>query len=356
VDNLTHTLVGWSLAKAGLEKRTQLAVPALLIGANLPDVEIVRGLFGGSYLTLHRGVSHTPVGVVGLSLGLAGALWLYGRFKHTETPGPPAFFPLWYVSLLGLLTHPLLDYLNDYGIRPWLPFSSTRYYGDLLTLLDPWVWVMLGCSLFLLTPSLRGRLGWLTLGLLLATVVSLGWSPLTGLLWVVTAGLAIGLGHLLHDRGFNPARIALLAFVLYASGVATARDNVVKSARAFGPGLVGGRVEKIDVLPGRPGSFRRWTVVMQTADRYYFADVGLQDWRRHPPQFEVFAKNLNDPYYRKSLAESTMAALADFARFPSVTVESTAGGHAVLLRDLRYARYRATGWAVARAVVPDLHP
>jgi inner membrane protein len=356
VDNLTHTFVGWSLAKAGLEKRTQLALPALLIGANLPDLETVRNLFGGSYLTSHRGVSHTPIGVVVLSFGLAGALWLYGRFKRAETAGPPAFFPLWFVSFLGLLTHPLLDYLNDYGIRPWLPFSSTRYYGDLLTLLDPWVWLMLGCALFLLTRSLRGRLAWLALGLLLATVVTVGWSPLTGLLWIVAVGLAVGLGHFLRSHGFNPARVALLAFVLYVCSVATARHSVVKSAQALGPALVGGPVEKIDVLPGRPGSFRRWTVVMQTADRYYFADVGLQDWHRHPPKFEAFAKNLSDPYYRRALADSDMAALADFARFPSVTVESSAGSHVVLLRDLRYARNRTTGWAVARAVVSDSHP
>jgi inner membrane protein len=356
MDNLTHTFVGWSLAKAGLEKRTQLALPALLIGANLPDAEIIRTLFGGSYLTLHRGVSHAPAGVVGLSFGLAGALWLYGRFKYSENAGPPAFFPLWFVSLMGLLTHPLLDYLNDYGIRPWLPFSSTKYYGDLLTLVDPWVWLMLGCPLFLLTRSLRGRFAWLALGLLLAIVVTIGWSPLTGLLWVATVGLALGLGHLLRSHGFNPARVALLALVLYVCGAATARQSVVKSAEAFGAGLVGGRVEKIDVLPGRPGSFRRWTVVMQTADKYYFADVGLQDWRRHPPKFEAFAKDLNDPYYRRALADSDMAALADFARFPAVTVESAAGSHVVLLRDLRYARNRTTGWAVARVVVPDLHP
>ena len=41
MDNLCHTLVGAALGKAGLQKRTPLATAALLIGANLPDVDVL---------------------------------------------------------------------------------------------------------------------------------------------------------------------------------------------------------------------------------------------------------------------------------------------------------------------------
>jgi len=348
-------MVGWTFAKDGLEKWSPFATPALLIGANLPDAEVVRNLFGGSYLTDHRGLSHTPLGVFALSFCLAGSFWLYGRFRHAKLCAPVKFFPLWSVSLAGLLTHPLLDYLNDYGIRPWLPFNSAKYYGDLLTLFDPWVWLILGCALFLLTQSVRGRIAWLALGLLLAIAVCLGWSLLTGLLWITAIALAIGVGGVLPRHGLNPARIALLVFLLYLGGVAAARYTVVRSAREFGPGFVQGRVEQTDVLPGRPGSFRHWTVVIQTSAKYYIADVGLQDWRRRPPQFDAYAKNLDDPTYQRSLADRDMKILADFARFPAVTVQPVAAGHQVMLRDLRYARQRTEGWGVARATVPEMH-
>jgi len=43
--------------------------------------------------------------------------------------------------LAGLLTHPLLDYLNDTE-SPMPSFSQVKYYGDLLTLFDPWVWLI----------------------------------------------------------------------------------------------------------------------------------------------------------------------------------------------------------------------
>ncbi|WP_427967459.1 metal-dependent hydrolase [Altererythrobacter sp.] len=39
MDNITHSLVGALIGQAGLKKKTGLAMPALVIGANLPDVD-----------------------------------------------------------------------------------------------------------------------------------------------------------------------------------------------------------------------------------------------------------------------------------------------------------------------------
>jgi len=39
MDNLTHSLVGALFGQAGLKKKTGLAMPALIIGANLPDID-----------------------------------------------------------------------------------------------------------------------------------------------------------------------------------------------------------------------------------------------------------------------------------------------------------------------------
>ena len=38
MDNLCHTVAGAVLAEAGLRRRTPLALPTLLLGANLPDL------------------------------------------------------------------------------------------------------------------------------------------------------------------------------------------------------------------------------------------------------------------------------------------------------------------------------
>jgi len=352
VDNVTHTLIGLSLAKAGVGERTALAVPALLIGANLPDIEIVWQLGRGSYLDSHRGISHTPLGVIGLSLCLAGALWLYPRYRRRDFPRPPALLSLWGLSLAGMATHPFFDLLNDYGIRLLLPFRSAWYYGDLLTILDPWIWLILGCGLVPLARSNRSRGVWGALGVLALLILMLGWHRVTVLLWIAAAAVSLAIGRWLRDRGLNPARFALLALVLYLGALGIARRTVLSNARASGPGLVSGRLERIDVIPGRPQSLLRWTVILQTHDRYYIGDSGLGDWQRHEPGFEAVQKNLEDPHYRASLANPDMAALARFARFPVVTVEPAAEGNAVVLRDLRYSRNRTGGFGAVRVVVP----
>ncbi len=171
MENIAHTLVGYSLSKAGLQKTTPYATAALMIGANLPDVEVAGSLFGANYLDSHRGVSHSAAGILVLSVGLAGAFWIVSRIRRTGARERLKLFPLWYVSFLGLLSHPLLDFLNDYGLRPWLPFNSRKYYGDLLSIVDPWLWLIFGSAAFLMTASRRGRIRWAVLGSILALLV-----------------------------------------------------------------------------------------------------------------------------------------------------------------------------------------
>ncbi len=42
MDPVCHTLVGATLARTGLERRTALGTATVIIGANLPDYERVR--------------------------------------------------------------------------------------------------------------------------------------------------------------------------------------------------------------------------------------------------------------------------------------------------------------------------
>ena len=219
---------------------------------------------------------------------------------------------------------------------------------------DPWIWLILGCALAPLARSNHGRAAWMVLGLLGLVIVILGWSPVTALLWITATAASVAMVRKLLDRGFLPVRAALLVLALYLGALAAARQVVVAEARAAGPELVAGPLQRIDVIPGRPPSLLRWTVILQAPDRYYIADAGLQDWHRQPPRFEMVLKNLEDPYFRNSLADPRMADFARFARFPVVTVEPAPKGMAVLLRDLRYSRNCEGGFGSVRVVVPSL--
>ena len=154
MDNLTHTLVGALIGQAGLKTRTGLAMPALIVGANLPDVDGVCMLMGTQGLALRRGLTHGPIAWVLLPLALAAILWGFdrwqaGRGKRPERRLPVHFGRLYALALIACLTHPALDWLNSYGIRFLAPFSQRWFYGDVLFIIDLWLWLGLGFATWL---------------------------------------------------------------------------------------------------------------------------------------------------------------------------------------------------------------
>ena len=72
MENLAHTLLGLSFAKAGLERSTPLATTALVLSSNLIDVDVVVQLTGGltACLEHHRGFTHGFVGAAVVAAGL----------------------------------------------------------------------------------------------------------------------------------------------------------------------------------------------------------------------------------------------------------------------------------------------
>ncbi len=164
MDNLTHSLVGALIGQAGLKRKTGLAMPALIIGANLPDVDAACFLWldGLEHLAFRRGITHGPIAWVLLPLILAGALWWWDRWQARRGKRPDKRLPVRFGWLYGLaflacLTHPALDWLNVYGIRLLEPFSSRWFYGDVLFIIDVWLWALLGfATWFSLRREKRG--------------------------------------------------------------------------------------------------------------------------------------------------------------------------------------------------------
>ncbi len=151
MDNLTHSLVGALIGQAGLKRKTGLAMPALIIGANLPDIDAACLLWldGVQHLGFRRGITHGPIAWVVLPLVLAGALRGFDRWQARRGTRPEGrlgvnFVSLFALSFLACLTHPALDWLNVYGIRLLEPFSSRWFYGDVLFIIDVWLWALLG--------------------------------------------------------------------------------------------------------------------------------------------------------------------------------------------------------------------
>src|SRR3546814_543145 len=203
MDNITHSRVGALIGQAGLKRKTGLAMPALIIGANLPDVDAacLFWLDGVEHLGFRRGITHGPIAWVLLPLILAGALWGFDRWQAKRGSRPAARLPvhfgwLYTLAFIATLTHPALDWLNVYGVRLLEPFSSQWFYGDTLFIVDVWLWALMGFAcVFSLRREKRG--GDWRRPARVAMAVALGYIGLNG---------AISAGHGWHSA--SPQRDA----------------------------------------------------------------------------------------------------------------------------------------------------
>lgn len=136
MDNLTHSLTGLIVAKAGVERLSPAATTVCVIAANAPDLDSLILLTSGrwTYLHHHRGITHSIIGTLVLivlvpSLFYAGELAL-ARIR--KRPRSLRYAGLLLASLIAGATHPLIDWTNNYGIRLLLPWSGRWFYGDLV--------------------------------------------------------------------------------------------------------------------------------------------------------------------------------------------------------------------------------
>lgn len=153
MDNLTHSLVGWTLGQAGLKSNTRKGLAALILGANMPDIDVFLGHAPWDPLAIHRGFTHGLLGgVLVLPPVLAGLLWLLDRWQLSRgvefRSGLPMRFG-WLLALcyLGTLTHPFLDLLTTYSVQLFSPFSRAWYHSDALFIIDVWVWLLLAIAI-----------------------------------------------------------------------------------------------------------------------------------------------------------------------------------------------------------------
>ena len=183
MEPITHFLTGACIGRAGLNRKTAYATLAAVLAAEAADLDVLWGLAGPvEELKHHRGITHTFIAVPVVAAAAVGVVWLVhrwrerrirkvvvagpvdpdalqsagnGRFseemgeKHPSgakargvfaglmcglKPAPfttarPATKPrqpvhwgwLYLTALIAALSHLLLDWTNNYGLRPFFP-------------------------------------------------------------------------------------------------------------------------------------------------------------------------------------------------------------------------------------------
>jgi inner membrane protein len=345
MDPLAHTLVGATLAETDLKKASPLATATLLIGANAPDIDIVSQV-GGTDASLYwrRGLTHGVVAMVVLPVALVGVMMLWDRaVRRRVRPGaaPARPGPLLALALLSVLTHPVLDWMNTYGVRLLMPFDDRWFYGDGLYIVDPWVWLLMVAAVVLgRTRGKPSAAAFVVLGCAASAVVLLpSIAPLGAkVAWTVGVAVIVVLRVTGRAQAHVPqvARACVAVLGVYI-GVTLAGSTV---ARADATAWLAERGIHADEaaagpVPGNP--FAR-EVIVRAGDTYHFVE---RSWLGGPTLRFAHASlpvGPRGPVARAALASPQVRGMRQWLRFPRITVDPTPEGPRVTIEDVRYSR------------------
>jgi inner membrane protein len=355
MDNLTHSLVGLTLAKAGLERLSPGATALCVLAANAPDVDVGVLLFRDrwDYLHHHRGITHSIAGVCLLAVALPIAFYLVDQLiARLRKRAPQVKLPgLLLASAIAIATHPFLDWSNNYGIRFLLPWNPRWFYGDFAFVIDPYFWMVLGGAAFLLTATTKPRLFlWAALALLPTFLVVMGSAGNNRLananvlraFWIVAIVLVIAGYQLEFAKRFGAklAMGALIVISVYCGALALMHRVALGRAEAQAATLSGRQDEHVVRVAAMPTVANpiAWLCVFETERATYKFDLSLL--RNEPMNLKRFEKPAGRASELITEAERDRRAqiFLGFARFPGFRVvdESCATQTLVQFADLRY--------------------
>jgi inner membrane protein len=297
MDNVTHSLTGLALSRAGLDRFCPRAVWLLLLSANAPDVDVVAAPQGAfRYLEVHRGYTHSLLVMPFLA---ALAVVVVAAISRKKLP----WIRAWLLCLAGLASHLLLDWTNSYGVRLCLPFSSRWFHLDLNSLFDAWILAVLLFAAI-----------WPFFSRLVNREIGVQRSP---------AGRALAI-------------VALSFFVLFDVGRAALHNRTVAQLQSR---LYDGLPPIQTAALPDPFSPLRWTAVVETAGAYRLSmvdplrNLNLED-------AATFYKPLVTPSLDAARRVDPFRYFLYFSRFPVWSIQPVLGANArgtrLDLTDLRF--------------------
>ena len=163
MEPITHFLTGACIGRAGLNRKTAYATLAAVLAAEAADLDTLWSLAGPvEELKHHRGITHTFLGAPFVAGVVVGAIWLGHSWRKrrrarsstatnqsAKAPPGPHWGWLYLTALIAALSHLLLDWTNNYGLRPFFPFNPRWYAGSFVFIAEPVLWALLIVALVL---------------------------------------------------------------------------------------------------------------------------------------------------------------------------------------------------------------
>jgi inner membrane protein len=312
MDNLCHALAGAAIAQTGFARRLPRATILGVIAANIPDVDAFTylGADSATAVAFRRGWTHGLPALLVWAVALAALFaWFSRRWPRSAMvgDGTPSVRMVSYLSLtaIAVASHPVLDWMNTYGVRFLMPFSDEWFYGDTLFIVDPVLLALFG-------------LGWFLSSRLLAQV---------------------------RARAEWPARGFLVAAVLYIAAMKGLSEST-RAAAAADAGIPNPTPRQLMVTP-RAFTFFTRDVLVASGGTYVWTPWRWNFGQAAPMVGTSTIRTGNDPGVMDTLrATRDGANFLRWSRFPYVVRERAAG--TIFLGDVRYSRGTEESWAGIR--------
>lgn len=271
MEPVTHFLTGACIGRAGLNRKTAYATLAAVLAAEAADLDMLWGFAGPvKELQHHRGFTHTLLGAPVVAAAVVGVIWAGHFWREKQRarkvaaaqtnaavkPDPPALWLskmpvvvprgrqpvrwwwLYATALIAALSHVLLDWMNNYGVRPFFPISGRWYAGSFMFIVEPVMLIVFALALIL--PWLLG---------LADREIGARRKPFRGRGWAI---------------------FALITFAALAGLRWWQHDVAVELARNAAITL--DPIERVAAEP-YPGNPFHWDVLVETPSYYQTADV-----------------------------------------------------------------------------------
>lgn len=315
MDPVTHLMTGAVLARSGFNRKAAYATLAMTLAAEIPDLDVLWSVRGPvAAFQHHRGWTHAFLGLPLEAAVIVAAVWLFHRWrlkrgKTVDHAAPVRWGLLYLFAIVALLSHLLLDWTNNYGLRPFFPFNPRWYAGSLVFIIEPVLFALLVIGL--VAPALFG---------LINSEVGVRKPKFRGRGWAIAA--LIGIAALWGWR-------------------AVEQHSAVQLAMNGQYGDVQGNVQILRVTAEPyPINPYMWHVIVETPDFYQLATVNALDGT-------ITANDRTDAIYKPAETAATLAAkrswlgrvYLDWSEIPLVTPIGTdpfTGVTRVSFEDLRF--------------------
>jgi inner membrane protein len=315
MDPLTHFMTGAVLARTGFNRKAAYATLAMTLAAEAPDLDVIGSIKGPiAAFQHHRGWTHTFLGLPLEAAVVVGAVWLFHRWRlrrdtQVKQAAPVRWGLLYCFALIALLSHLLLDWTNNYGIRPFFPFNPRWYAGSLVFIVEPVMLLLLFIAL--IAPALFG---------LINSEVGARKPAFRGRGWAIAA---------------------LIGIVAFWGWRAVEQQSAIQLALNgdYGSAPHNAQILHVTAEPYPINPFR-WQAIVETPDFYQLAAIDtFSD--------TVATNEHSDMFYKPPTTLATLVAkrswlgqiYLDWSKLPLVTqtdIDLITGATTVTFRDLRF--------------------